>query len=166
MNKIDYENKILEKYTQMYLFILSIYYKGISIAKLATLLYLIDFSHFYKSLNTMSGVLYRHKEDGPRSDLFIQITNSLLKEGTITNSISNDNVFLLKENIDLNLLSKQEKKEIRNLCSLWKDIDTNTMIAFSKSQKPWMASRNDEIIPYSLIIQEDPNHVYLIHKNI
>jgi len=58
------------------------------------------------------------------------------------------------------MLSDLEKREIDEICEAWKDANTQTIVNFTHHQKPWMACRPNEIIPYELILQEDPNHVY------
>jgi len=47
--------------------------------KLAKLLYLADFTNFYKELEPMSGVKYRRMEYGPVADVFFSLTEACMK---------------------------------------------------------------------------------------
>jgi len=57
-------------------------------------------------------------------------------------------------------LSAKEMGLIKQICTLWKDKRTPEIVNFTHEQKPWKICRDGEYIPYSLIIQEDPDHVY------
>lgn len=155
----------IEKFKQMYLYILSKFKKnGITKTKLAKLLYFADFRHFYNTLESMSGVLYRCKEYGPLADPFLELTEDMSENGEIKiECLSNGaNMISIKSttfNNNYNLLSQQELSEIDDICEKWKDIDTKQIVNYTHQQKPWMACRKDEIIPYELILQEDPEHV-------
>lgn len=154
-----------EKFKQMYLYILSKFKKnGIPKTKLAKLLYFADFRHFYNTLESMSGVLYRCKEYGPLADPFLDLTEDMCESGEIqivclsggANMISIKSMLF---NNTFDLLSKEELDEIDDICKKWKDVDTKQIVNYTHHQKPWMACRKDEIIPYELILQEDPDHV-------
>jgi len=64
---------------------------------------------------------------------------------------------------DDGLLSDEEKDLLDRICAFWKDKRTSEIVNFTHEQKPWKMCRDGEYIPYSLIIQEDPNHVYAPH---
>lgn len=156
----------IDKFKQMYLYILSKFSKnGLPKTKLAKLLYLSDFRHYYETFESMSGVLYRCKEYGPLADPFLELTDDMLESGEIkidclsqgANMISIKSMTFNKE---FDLLSKKEKKEIDQICELWKDASTLEIVNYTHNQKPWMACRKNEVIPYSLILQENPDHVY------
>ena len=162
-----YGTQNIEKFKQMYLYILSKFNKyGVQKTKLAKLLYLSDFRHFYENLESMSGVLYRCKTYGPLADPFLELTDEMLEKGEIrmeqlskgANMIS---IISTTFNNDYNLLTIQEKKEIDEICEQWKDKNVEEIVNYTHRQKPWMACRENEIIPYTLILQEDPNHVYI-----
>ena len=154
-----------EKFKQMYLYILSKFKKnGIPKTKLAKLLYFVDFGHFYNTLESMSGVLYRCKDYGPLADPFLELTEDLADSGNIQIECLSGgaNMISIKTSVfnnNYDLLSKEELKEIDDVCDKWKDIDTKQMVSYTHQQKPWMACRKGEIIPYELILQEDPEHV-------
>ena len=61
---------------------------------------------------------------------------------------------------DTSELSESELSQIKEICELWKDKPTQEIVNFTHEQKPWKMCRDGEYIPYSLIIQEDPDHVY------
>ena len=154
----------IDKFKQMYLYILSISgKKGIQKTKLAKLLYFADFRHFYENLESMSGVLYKCKDYGPLADPFLELTDDMQINGEIKiDCLSGGaNVILLTSfNNDFSLLSKKEKNEIEEIYNMWADKSIEEMTNYTHCQKPWMACRRNEMIPYSLILQEDPNHVY------
>lgn len=155
-----------EKFKQMYMYILSKFKNnGIPKTKLAKLLYLSDFRHFYEHLESMSGVLYRCETYGPLASSFSDLTDELHSNGEIRIELLSGgaNMISIKSvsfNNNFDLLSKKEKKEIDEICELWKDIRTEEIVNYTHNQKPWMACRKNEIIPYTLILQEDPDHVY------
>ena len=151
-----------EKFKQMYFYILRYFKDGIPKTKLAKLLYLADFGYFYDNLLSMSGIRYVRREYGPVADIFFELTNDLYEKGKI-NIKPLDYAFIIKattiEN-DESLLSNEEKSLLDKICNYWKDKRTNEIVNFTHEQKPWKLCRDGEYIPYSLIIQEDPNHVY------
>lgn len=155
----------IEKFKQMYLYILSKFKKnGIPKTKLAKLLYFADFRHFYNNLESMSGVLYRCKDYGPLADPFLDLTEDMSESGEIKIECLSGgaNMISIKSttfNNSYDLLTSEELKEIDDICKKWKDIDTKQIVNYTHQQKPWMACRKDEIIPYELILQEDPEHV-------
>jgi transcriptional regulator with XRE-family HTH domain len=151
-----------EKFRQMYFYILRYFKNGIPKTKLAKLLYLADFSYFYDNLLSMSGVRYVRREYGPVADIFFELTENLYDKGKI-NIKSLDYAMMIypttTEKED-SLLSDEEKDLLDRICVFWKDRRTSEVVNFTHEQKPWKACRDGEYIPYSLIIQEEPNHVY------
>lgn len=131
--------------------------------KLAKLLYLADFTNFFKELEPMSGVKYRRLDYGPVPDVFFSMTDDLLEQGKINIEILDRGaqmISLKTRETDTNELSKTELARIKKICELWKDKPTQEIVNFTHEQKPWKMCRDGEYIPYSLIIQEDPDHVY------
>jgi transcriptional regulator with XRE-family HTH domain len=151
-----------EKFKQMYFYILRYFKEGITKTKLAKLLYLADFSYFYDNLIPMSGVRYVRRDYGPVADIFFELTEDLYDKGKI-NIKPLDYALMInpttKEQED-GLLSDEEKDLLDKICNFWKDKRTNEVVNFTHEQKPWKMCRDGEYIPYSLIIQENPNHVY------
>lgn len=151
-----------EKFTQMYFYILEHFKSGIPKTKLAKMLYLADFSYFYDFLEPMSGVRYVRREYGPVADIFFETTEDLFDTGKI-NIKPLDRALMISSityKPNDNLLNEAEKKRIDEICELWKDKDTQEIVNYTHGQKPWKACLDGEYIPYSLIVQEDPDHVY------
>lgn len=135
---------------------------GVTKTKLAKLLYLIDFTKFFQELEPMSGVKYRRMTYGPVADVFFSVTEDLFDNGKIK-IMPVDQALIISSNTkeeSFDQLNKSELALIKKICSLWKDKHTQDIVNFTHEQKPWKMCRDDEYIPYSLIIQEDPDHVY------
>lgn len=131
--------------------------------KLAKLLYLADFTKYYLELDSMSGVKYRRLEYGPVADVFFSMTDDLFYRGKIdikTLDRGAQMISLTTREASLDLLNAKELKIIKKVCSAWKEKPTREIVNFTHEQLPWKLCRNGEYIPYSLIIQEDPKHVY------
>jgi len=151
-----------EKFKQMYFYILRYFKDGIPKTKLAKLLYLADFSYFYNYLVSMSGVRYVRREYGPVADIFFELTDDLYDKGKINIKPLDYALIINSTSIEQEegLLSDEEKNLLDRICAFWKDKRTSEIVNFTHEQKPWKMCRDGEYIPYSLIIQEDPNHVY------
>lgn len=135
---------------------------GVPKTKLAKLLYLADFTKYYKDLEPMSGVKYRRMEFGPVADIFFSTTEDLFDGGKIKITPTDQALIISSNTRDQSFdrLDEQELSLIKQICELWKDKRTAEIVNFTHEQKPWKMCRDGEFIPYSLIIQEDPNHVY------
>ncbi|MCL2627443.1 MAG: DUF4065 domain-containing protein [Oscillospiraceae bacterium] len=151
----------VEKFQQMYFYILNRFKDGVPKTKLAKLLYLIDFSSFYENLESMSGVRYVRREYGPVADVFFEVTDDLFEKGKINIETKGD-AFLIKPSSkqETHLLSDDDISHINRVVDYWKDKRTGEIVNFTHEQKPWKACRDGEYIPYSLIIQEEPDHVF------
>jgi hypothetical protein len=57
-------------------------------------------------------------------------------------------------------ISKEEEILMVDIAKKWKDKKTNEIVNFTHNQLPYTLCRDNEIIPYELIIQEDPETVY------
>ena len=156
-----------EKYKQMILAFLraDADFRGrIPKTKLAKLLYLADFAWFYNNLMSMSGMQYRRIQFGPVPDLYFRAVDELFEDGKI-NIEKVDEALLVSQagstpNVKLNLLSLQESALIAKIAKKWRDKRTKEIVDFTHEQLPYRIAVEDEIIPYSLITQEDPGHVY------
>lgn len=162
----------MDKYKQM---ILSYLRTGISRdgkvtkTKLAKLLYLADFSWYYDNLNSMSGMPYRKITYGPVPDMFFRAVDELEENGKICVEKKSDSdgrvTILIKENENnqnerLNLISKDENKRITEISKKWRSKNTSDIVNFTHNQLPYFLCRDNEVIPYLLITQEDPEKVY------
>ncbi len=159
-----------EKFAQMYMYVLKKYFResGVPKTKLAKILYLADFTAFYERQEPISGVTYIRRDYGPVADVFFTMTDELYDEAKI--DIKPLDSALMIEVVatagdEFGLLSPEEREIIDKVCREWRDRRTKEIVDFTHSQKPWKACRDKEEIPYSLIIQEDPNHVYTPYTN-
>lgn len=151
------------KFMQMYFYILSKFKDGIPKTKLAKLLYFADFRSYYENLEPMSGVYYVRRQYGPLADCFLYLTDLLYDSGKISVDKLPEGAFMIKSKSftqSYDLLSDAEKKSIDEICELWRDKSTKEIVNYTHEQKPWASCRDGEYIPYELIIQEDPAHVY------
>jgi len=155
----------IEKFKQMYFSFInqaSDSRGGVTKTKLAKLLYLADFTSFFSDLEPMSGVKYRRMEYGPVADIFFSLTEDLYEGGQIDIKPLGEALIISTTTKDLSVdkLSKREQELIKKISSAWKDRRTKEIVNFTHEQKPWKMCREGEYIPYELIIQEDPEHVY------
>ena len=60
----------------------------------------------------------------------------------------------------LSLIGKEEQKLIEKISAKWKSKNTKEIVAFTHNQLPYAICLENEIIPYELITQEDPEDVY------
>lgn len=154
-----------DKFKQMYFYILGHFSGGVPKTKLAKLLYLSDFSNFYDNLEPMSGVRYVRRDYGPVADIFFEMTEDMYDKGEIDIEILSKgaNMMSIKSSTnrpDTSLLTSEDKARIDKICELWKDRRTAEIVNYTHGQKPWKACLDGEYIPYSLIVQEDPDNVY------
>ncbi len=158
-----------EKYKEMILsFLRSFNSNGdgkIPKTKLAKLVYLADFAWFYKKMESMSGMQYRRIQYGPVPDLYFRALDELEEEGRISRDNKNNDVILISENKGsqkqkLEKIKKEELELIKKITKKWQDKKTREIVSFTHGQLPYKLCSPDEIIPYELIIQEDPEYVY------
>ena len=136
--------------------------------KLAKLLYLADFAWFYDHLESMSGMQYRKIAYGPVPDMFFRALDELKEDGKIDVEEKNESdktMFLISEsesnkNEKIQTLSSDEKKLMKGIVDKWKDKKTHEIVNFTHNQLPYFLCRDNELIPYELITQEDPDLVY------
>jgi transcriptional regulator with XRE-family HTH domain len=158
-----------EKYKEMILSFLRIFSLSgdgkIPKTKLAKLLYLADFAWFYEKMESMSGMQYRRIQYGPVPDSYFRALDELEEEGRIDRDNKNSDVILISENKGskkekLSKIKKEELDLIKKITQKWQDKKTREIVNFTHGQLPYKLCSPDEIIPYELIIQEDPEYVY------
>jgi len=157
-----------EKYKQMILAYLrhSATSKGsVTKTKLAKLLYLADFGWFYEKLESMSGMPYRKITYGPVPDIYFRALDELEESGQISVDRTADGHILISENqtnakSNLSQICNAEMELIKKIAAKWKDKRTAEIVNFTHNQLPFKICEENEIIPYGLITQEDPDHVY------
>ncbi|MEK7167649.1 MAG: type II toxin-antitoxin system antitoxin SocA domain-containing protein [Patescibacteria group bacterium] len=134
--------------------------------KLAKLVYLADFSWFYKNLKSMSGMSYRKIQYGPVPDGYFRAIDEMFEEGVLDiDSKTRDGAFLISQTgsgkrAGLSRLNPEEEKMIKEISKKWKDKRTQEIVRFTHDQLPYLICEDNEIIPYGLITQENPDHVY------
>ncbi len=136
--------------------------------KLAKYLYLADFAWFYSHLESMSGMAYRRIDYGPVPDQYFRALEELERDGLAAvdqKKRENGPVYLISvteagKKRRLDKLAAQEKELLKKIERKWRKKDTAELVAFTHEQMPYALSFDAEIIPYELIIQEDPAYVY------
>ncbi len=136
--------------------------------KLAKMLYLADFAWFYEHMESMSGMPYRKIAYGPVPDTFFRVLDELEESGKIIVDRKNaegKDMLLISEsesnkNEKIRTLTKEEVSLMQKIAKKWKDKKTNEIVNFTHNQLPYVLCRDNELIPYELITQEDVEAVY------
>ena len=154
-----------EKLKQIYYYILKNHFKnGVPKTKLAKLLYLVDFTNYYRSDKSISGSRYYKLPYGPVAENFFALTDFLFEKGKIRIEILDQAqmISISETNEDVNsaALNQSEKDLINEICEYWKDKNTAEIVNFTHSQKPWKDHMDGEYIPYESIKDEPANHIY------
>ena len=156
-----------DKYKQMVLAFLKSTVSGdgkIPKTKLAKLLYLADFAWYYDHLKSMSGMQYLRRAYGPVPDPYFRALAELEEDGKITLMRKDDAVLVslggAAQREKLDLLNKDEVELVERISRKWRNKRTQEIVGFTHAQLPYKLCAPDEPIPYELITQEDPGHVY------
>ena len=156
-----------EKYKQMILAYLnsSVSTDGkVPKTKLAKLLYLADFAWYYENLESMSGMQYLRRAYGPVPDPYFRALAELEEDGKITINHKGDAMLVSigagASRQKLDLLQKEEVELMKKISAKWKDKRTQEIVDFTHEQLPYKLCAPDEVIPYELITQQDPEYVY------
>ncbi len=153
-----------EKYKQIIQFFIenwtNNWYK-ITKTKLAKLCYLADFAWYYNNLESLTNLEYRRIQQWPVPDAFFSTIEELFNDESISIIIDwNSHLIWNKEQPYTWKLSLEEKSLLMKIAKKWKNANTKEIVDFTHQQLPWMICEDKEIIPYGLITQEDPDHVY------
>lgn len=130
--------------------------------KLAKLVYLADFIWYYENSKPMSGMTYRKLPRGPVSDVYFRALDEMEEDGTIERKPSGNAImFSLVENeAPTGKLSEKEVDLIKRIGEAWQGKSTDDIVNFMHEQLPWQICLDGEVIPYSLIFQEEPEKIY------
>ena len=129
--------------------------------KLAKLVYLSDFAFFYKNLVPITGVVYKKLEQGPVSiDYFDELISLVGNHKVNLQNKGKAELFSLNDKDDEISLNEEELKLVKNICIKWKSKKTDEIVKFTHEQLPWKISFDNDVVPYSLIIQEDETKLY------
>ncbi|MEX2405448.1 MAG: type II toxin-antitoxin system antitoxin SocA domain-containing protein [Candidatus Paceibacterota bacterium] len=159
-----------EKYKQIILFILSLTGGDgrIPKTKLAKILYLADFTHFYHTMESMSGMQYRKIQYGPVPDEFFRALEELEWEHLINVEIKEKEEYVTHlvsltdggKAADVDQVSGSEKSLLRKIMKKWENKSTRDIIGFTHQQLPYKLAFEGEFIRYSLIGQEEEKNLY------
>jgi len=132
--------------------------------KLAKLLYLADFAWYYEKFESMSGMQYLRRAYGPVPDPYFRALAELEEEGKITIDRKGDAMLVSigagANRQKLDLLQKDEVELMKKISTKWKDKRTQEIVDFTHEQLPYKLCAPDEVIPYELITQQDPEYVF------
>jgi len=130
--------------------------------KLAKLVYLSDFIWYYLKSSPMSGMIYVKLPHGPVSDVYFRALDELEEDGTIMREIRGKAFLysLVEKEVSVNKLVVEEVNLIKKIGSTWRHKSTDDIVNFTHQQLPWQICKFGEVIPYGLIMQEEPENVY------
>ena len=132
--------------------------------KLAKLCYLLDFTWYYNNLESITGLEYRKIQQWPVPDAYFATIDDLLNEESINLEIK-WKAHMIENLWDVNpdkleKLNTDEISLIKKIAKKWKWKPTQEIVDFTHKQIPWMICSEKEIIPYTLITQEEKGNVY------
>ena len=130
--------------------------------KLAKLVYLADFTWYYLHSLPLSGMTYRKLPRGPVADVFFRALDELEDDGAIIREPKGKAIlfYLVEKEAASGRLSNEELTLIKQIGNAWRGKSTEDIVNFTHEQLPWQICRDGEVIPYSLITQEEPERVY------
>lgn len=130
--------------------------------KLAKLVYLADFIWYYENSSPMSGMTYRKLPRGPVADVYFRALDEMEEDGAIKREPSGRATMfsLVEKQAPTGKLSEKEIALIKKICESWRGRSTDDIVNFTHEQLPWQICLDGEVIPYSLIFQEEPEKIY------
>jgi uncharacterized phage-associated protein len=126
--------------------------------KLAKLVYLADFASYYHRLRPISGFRYHRLEQGPVAIEFFDLIDN--DESVSIERKDKAQLVSIVEQPDDTVLDKEELALVKKICAKWKGKSTQEIVEFTHRQVPWQICREREVIPYSLINNEEAENVY------
>jgi transcriptional regulator with XRE-family HTH domain len=126
--------------------------------KLAKLVYLCDFGHYYKTLKPISGFEYKKLANGPVPIEFFEIVDT--NESLTTENKGGAILVSLIEQPNEEAFSEAELDLIKTICKKWKSANTQEIVNFTHKQIPWAVCKDRETIPYELINMEEPENIF------
>jgi len=124
--------------------------------KMAKLLYYMDFDHFEKYLESISGAEYFNRELGPVSDDYWHQLNVLEKEGQIqivsikTKHPNDKELIQPLKAPDLSVFTNDEIDTINSVIKKWYEASGTDLAKASHNETPWAITKRDEHVPYAL----------------
>jgi putative transcriptional regulator len=126
--------------------------------KLAKLVYLCDFASYYNFLKPISGFEYKRLAQGPVAIEFFQIID--FDQSVLAEKSGDATMISLVEQPDDSVLNTEELALVKKVCAKWKKASTQEIVDFTHKQLPWKICKDREVIPYTLINNEEPENVY------
>lgn len=121
--------------------------------KLYKLLYFVDFDHYEKYGEAVTGESYQNKELGPVPANAEELISKMKEDGLI--DIVPEPVidfirhkFVAKVHHDLKVFSHTEIEILYEVASKWAHHTANEIVSATHGEAPWIATARDEIIPY------------------
>ena len=138
--------------------------------KLAKLCYLLDFSWYYFNLTPVTWLEYKRLEQWPVPESFFRIIDEMQEEWKIdietkkVNKEQNDgkiaNMISNITNPELDKLSIDEIALLKRIAEKWKNKTRDEIVNFTHNQLAWWICKENQIIPYNFICQEDIENVF------
>ena len=136
--------------------------------KLASLLYLADFSWYYLHHKNLSGLTYRKINFGPVADVYFRLLEEMEQGGIINiKQIYRDDyhMYEIEETRAsakklLVQISKKEQTHLGKIWAQWEKSTTAEITHFVSQQAPTKESGLGEIIDFDLIKKEDAYNIY------
>lgn len=130
--------------------------------KLAKLVYLADFIWFYENSKPLTGVKYRKMAQGPVPYEYFRALDEMEEEGIIVREQKGKAIMfsLAEKQAPTGKLTKDEIKMVEKVSKAWKGKPTIDIVNFTHEQLPWQICMDEEVIPYGLIFQEEPEKIY------
>jgi len=165
--RIDIPQKKLDKFRQLFLYILSKVgaKPNVGMTVLYKLLYFIDFDYYEKYEEQLMGLTYIKNHHGPTPKEFVKVVEQMKQAGEIEEVRSNyfkyeQRKFLPRISADLTVLNGQEKAMIDTVLQRLSDKTAAELSDYSHGDVPWMTHEDGEVISYeSVFYRNDPYSV-------
>jgi transcriptional regulator with XRE-family HTH domain len=129
--------------------------------KLAKLVYLADFTWFYRNGVSISGLTYRSIQRGPVADDYFRAIDELFEDQAIAIEPSGAALLISsREPASQDRLSKDQVSLIKEIGERWRSKNTAEIVEFTHNQTPWRSSTPGGLISYDTILEEDKNNLF------
>jgi len=142
----------IEKYVNAILFFIE-NVQNLGRTKLYKLLYFLDFDHYEKYGESVTGESYLNKELGPVPGHAEEVINKM-KEDKLLDILPEPvmdfvrHKFVAKVHHDPKVFSPTEIEMLCQVAEKWKYHTANEIVSATHGEAPWIATARDEIIPY------------------
>jgi transcriptional regulator with XRE-family HTH domain len=129
--------------------------------KLAKLVYLADFTWFYRNGVSISGLMYRSIQRGPVADDYFRVIDELFEDQEI--AIEPNGTALLissREPASHDRLSSSQVSLIKEIGERWRSKNTAEIVEFTHQQTPWRLSVPGGLISYKTILEENKDNLF------